>query len=485
MDPTQLSLVQAHAWLSSRQISARELTAAFLERIDRLNPRINAYITVDREGAMAAAQQADDRFRNGTATPLTGIPIGVKDLFCTENLTTTCGSKMLARFRPPYESTVTRKLKEAGAVILGKTNMDEFAMGSSNETSFFGPVRNPWDTERIPGGSSGGSAAALAARMAMATIGSDTGGSIRQPAALTGLTGLKPTYGRISRFGMIAFASSLDQAGPMAWTAEDAAIILQVLAGHDPKDSTSIQAEVPDYVNTLVNRLDGLRIGIPEEYFPDSLDRETRHALEEAQQVLRDLGASMVSVSLPHTRYAIPTYYIIAPAEASSNLARYDGIRFGYRCEDPKDLKDLYTRTRSEGFGAEVKRRIMLGTYVLSSGYYDAYYRKAQKVRRLIARDFQDVYTDVDLLLTPTTPGTAFPLGEKKDDPVAMYLSDIFTINVNLAGLPGLSLPCGRDHQGLPIGMQLIAPVLKEERLLAAAHAYQSATPWHQRKPEL
>ncbi|MBF0422963.1 MAG: Asp-tRNA(Asn)/Glu-tRNA(Gln) amidotransferase subunit GatA [Magnetococcales bacterium] len=485
MDPTQSTLVQAQGLLRTRQISAVELTQAFLERIDRINPVINAYITVDHDGALEAARAADRCLRAGNATPLTGIPIGVKDLFCTENVRTTCGSRMLANFRPPYESTVTRRLKEAGAVILGKTNMDEFAMGSSNETSFFGPVRNPWDIGRIPGGSSGGSAAALAAHLALATIGSDTGGSIRQPAALTGISGLKPTYGRISRYGMIAFASSLDQAGPLARDAADIAVVLQILAGHDPMDSTSIEADVPDYFNTLANRLDGLRIGIPEEYHPDGLDPEIRCALKEAERVLLDLGASIIPVSLPHTRYAIPTYYIIAPAEASSNLARYDGIRFGYRCQEPKDLNDLYTRTRSEGFGPEVRRRIMLGTYVLSSGYYDAYYRKAQKVRRLIAQDFHQAFEAVDLLLTPTTPGTAFPLGERVDDPVAMYLSDIFTINVNLAGLPGMSIPCGVDQRGLPIGMQMIAPVLKEERVLATAHAFQCATSWHQRQPEL
>ncbi|HIJ84308.1 MAG: aspartyl/glutamyl-tRNA(Asn/Gln) amidotransferase subunit A [Magnetococcales bacterium] len=485
MDPSQLTLVQTQSMLRARQISARELAIAFLDRIDRINPDINAFITVDREGALRAAQQADERLHQGNATPMTGIPIGVKDLFCTENLRTTCGSKMLSRFIPPYESTVTRKLKEAGAVILGKTNMDEFAMGSSNETSWFGPVKNPWDPQRIPGGSSGGSAAALAAGLALATIGTDTGGSIRQPAALTGITGLKPTYGRVSRYGMIAFASSLDQAGPMARSAEDAAVVLQCIAGHDAQDSTSIRADVPDYAKTLYPRMDAIRIGIPTEYRPDNLLPEIQQALEKAEQIFRDLGAVLVPVSLPHTRYAIPTYYIIAPAEASSNLARYDGIRFGYRCQDPVDLKDLYTRTRTEGFGDEVKRRIMLGTYVLSSGYYDAYYRKAQKVRRLIANDFHEAFKSVDLLLTPTTPTTAFPLGDKIDDPVAMYLSDLFTINVNLAGLPGISIPCGTDAQGLPIGMQLIAPILKEENLLSAAHAFQTATTWHQRKPEL
>ena len=390
---------------------------------------------------------------------------------------------MLQAFCPPYESTVTRRLKEAGAVVLGKTNMDEFAMGSSNETSFFGPVRNPWDTTRTPGGSSGGSAAAVAAGLCLAAIGTDTGGSIRQPAAMTGITGLKPTYGRVSRYGMIAFASSLDQAGPMTHSIADAALLLHAMAGHDPLDSTSIDSPVPDYRDELTANLKPLRIGIPAEYFAEGLSDSVRKAVEQAIVTFQELGATCLPLSLPCTPYAIPTYYVIAPAEASSNLARYDGVRFGHRCNNPQDLRDMYARSRSEGFGAEVKRRIMLGTYVLSSGYYDAYYRKAQKVRRLIADDFQAAFTQVDLLLTPTAPETAFRIGEKDQDPVRMYLSDIFTINVNLAGLPGLSLPCGFDEHNLPIGLQLIGRPLQEGTLLAAGHAFQQATDWHLRRP--
>ncbi len=390
---------------------------------------------------------------------------------------------MLQAFCPPYESTVTRRLKEAGAVVLGKTNMDEFAMGSSNETSFFGPVRNPWDTTRTPGGSSGGSAAAVAAGLCLAAIGTDTGGSIRQPAAMTGITGLKPTYGRVSRYGMIAFASSLDQAGPMTHSIADAALLLHAMAGHDPLDSTSIDSPVPDYRDELTANLKPLRIGIPAEYFAEGLSDSVRKAVEQAIVTFQELGATCLPLSLPCTPYAIPTYYVIAPAEASSNLARYDGVRFGHRCNNPQDLRDMYARSRSEGFGAEVKRRIMLGTYVLSSGYYDAYYRKAQKVRRLIADDFQAAFTQVDLLLTPTAPETAFRIGEKDQDPVRMYLSDIFTINVNLAGLPGLSLPCGFDEHNLPIGLQLIGRPLEEGTLLAAGHAFQQATDWHLRRP--
>ncbi|MBF0381455.1 MAG: Asp-tRNA(Asn)/Glu-tRNA(Gln) amidotransferase subunit GatA [Magnetococcales bacterium] len=471
--------------LKKREISSEDLTQAFLERIEGLNPDINAYITIDRAGAITAAKEADKRLDAKQGEPLTGIPIGVKDLFCTKGILTTCASKILNNFIPPYESTVTSRLKGAGAVILGKTNMDEFAMGSSNETSHFGVVKNPWDKSRIPGGSSGGSAAAVSAGMGSATIGTDTGGSIRQPAALTGITGLKPTYGRVSRFGMIAFASSLDQAGPMTKTAEDAAILLQAMAGHDPKDATSIDAPVPDYMANLGDGLQGRKIGIPEEYFASGLSPDVARVIEDAKKQLTELGAELVPVSLPTTKHAIPTYYILAPAEASSNLARYDGIRFGYRCENPEDIRDLFFRTRAEGFGNEVKRRIMLGTYVLSSGYYDAYYLKAQKVRRLIADDFKAAFSKVDLLLAPTTPDTAFKLGEKTNDPVQMYLSDIFTINVNLAGLPAISIPCGFDKDNLPIGMQLIGRPLDESGILSAAHAYQQATQWHTRSPIL
>lgn len=484
MDASIPTLVQAVEALQQRQISSEELTGACLQRIADLNPTVNAFITVDAEGAMQAARQADQvrAAGGGGIPPLTGVPLAIKDLFCTAGLRTTCASRMLEQFVPPYESTVTARLREAGAVILGKTNMDEFAMGSSNETSCFGPVRNPWDLARTPGGSSGGSAAAVAARMCVAAIGTDTGGSIRQPAALTGTVGLKPTYGRVSRFGMIAFASSLDQAGPMTRDIRDAAWLLQVMAGHDPKDSTAINQPVPDYVGALDRSIQGWRIGLPAEYVQSNgLHPDVRAALEAAMAVYRELGAEIVPISLPYTQHAIPTYYIIAPAEASSNLARYDGIRFGHRCAHPKDLKDLYARTRAEGFGAEVKRRIMLGTYVLSSGYYDAYYRKAQRVRRLIAEDFARAFQEerLSVILTPTAPESAFLLGAKNQDPVSMYLSDIFTINVNLAGLPALSLPCGRDAHGLPIGMQLIGRPLDESAILTAGHVYQQATDWH------
>ncbi|MBF0161414.1 MAG: Asp-tRNA(Asn)/Glu-tRNA(Gln) amidotransferase subunit GatA [Magnetococcales bacterium] len=480
---SRLSLAHAADLLRKRSLSSVELTRFFLTRIEQKNPELNAYITVDEEGALAAAQAADARLARGDGTPLTGLPLAVKDLFCTHGLRTTCASKMLHTFCPPYESTVTRRLKEAGAVLLGKTNMDEFAMGSSNETSFFGPARNPWNPARTPGGSSGGSAVAVAAGLCLAAIGTDTGGSIRQPAAMTGITGLKPTYGRISRFGMIAFASSLDQAGPMTRSVADAALLLQSMAGHDPLDSTSIDAVVPSYAEALTAHVQGLRIGIPAEYFAEGLTDAVRDAVERAITTFRALGAQCIPLSLPSTPYAIPTYYVIAPAEASSNLARYDGVRFGYRCENPKDLQDMYARSRAEGFGAEVKRRIMLGTYVLSSGYYDAYYRKAQKVRRLIADDFQTALAQVDLLLTPTTPETAFLIGEKNNDPVRMYLSDIFTINVNLAGLPAISLPCGFDANSLPIGLQLIGRPLQESTLLTAGQAFQQATDWHLRSP--
>jgi aspartyl-tRNA(Asn)/glutamyl-tRNA(Gln) amidotransferase subunit A len=489
VDLARISLQEAALLLQSRAISAVELTQFFLDRIAKLNPQLNAYITVDAAGALAGARQADARLAAGTATPLTGIPLAVKDLFCTQGVRTTCASRMLADFIPPYEATVVRRLREAGMVILGKSNMDEFAMGSSNETSYFGPVCNPWDPSRIPGGSSGGSAAAVAAGLCLAALGTDTGGSIRQPAAMTGITGLKPTYGRVSRYGMIAFASSLDQAGPMTHTVADAALLLQGMAGHDPLDSTSIDQPVEAYGALLPSGekalacLRGLRIGIPQEYYGEGMAAAVRQALQAAMATFTEMGAICQPVSLPCTDYAIPTYYIIAPAEASSNLARYDGIRFGYRCEQPVDLLDMFARSRSEGFGAEVKRRIMLGTYVLSSGYYDAYYRKAQKVRRLIANDFHAAFTQVDLLLTPTAPETAFRIGEKNEDPVKMYLSDIFTINVNLAGLPGLSLPCGFDEQNLPIGMQLIARPLQESLLLAVGHGYQQVTDWHKRSP--
>ncbi|MBF0622448.1 MAG: Asp-tRNA(Asn)/Glu-tRNA(Gln) amidotransferase subunit GatA [Magnetococcales bacterium] len=480
-----MTIKEASDQLKERKISAVELTRAYLGRINALNEKINAYVTVDEQSALKAAEAADARIAKGEATPMTGIPIAHKDLFCTEGVQTTCGSRMLKGFKPPYDATVTTRLKESGAVILGKTNMDEFAMGSSTETSYYGVTRNPWDLERIPGGSSGGSAAAVAAGLCVAATGTDTGGSIRQPAAVTGITGLKPTYGRVSRYGMIAFASSLDQGGPMCRTAEDTAIMLQSIAGHDAKDSTSLNIETPDFSALLNKGIKGLKIGVPTECFGEGLEDDVRSAIDEAKKVFADAGAELVTISLPYTGVAIPTYYIIAPAEASSNLARYDGVKFGYRCENPNDLQDLYSRSRAEGFGSEVKRRIMLGTYVLSSGYYDAYYRRAQKARRLIANDFTKAFESVDAVLTPTTPGTAFKLGEKKDDPVQMYLSDIYTINVNLAGLPGMSLPCGFDGNNLPIGMQLIGKPLDEAGILRIAHTYQKETDWHSKAPDL
>ncbi|MBF0624147.1 MAG: Asp-tRNA(Asn)/Glu-tRNA(Gln) amidotransferase subunit GatA [Magnetococcales bacterium] len=483
--PHRLTIAAAARALHSGQLSAVELTRACLERIAALNPTLNALITVTAETALAEADAADRRRRQDEVPPLTGIPLVLKDLFCTQGVRTTCGSRILRDFVPPYDATVTRRLKAAGAVLLGKANMDEFAMGSSNETSHFGPCRNPWDTERTPGGSSGGSAAAVAADLCCGALGTDTGGSIRQPAALTATTGLKPTYGRISRFGMIAFASSLDQAGSLTKDVTDAALLLQALAGHDPLDATSIDTPAPDYGPALDRGAGGLTIGLPDEYFGDGLADPVRAALTAAQQTLEREGAVFKRISLPHTGAAIPTYYIIAPAEASSNLARFDGVKFGHRCANPRDLRDLYCHSRAEGFGAEVQRRIMLGTYVLSAGYYDAYYRKAQKVRRLIADDFRAAFREVDVILTPTTPETAFRLGERTGDPVRMYLSDIFTINVNLAGLPGLSLPCGFDAGGLPIGLQLIGPTLGEEVLLQTGAAFQRATDWHARKPDL
>jgi len=468
--------------LAAGEFSSVELTRTFLERIERLDGQLNSFITVTAESALAAAGAADARRATGEAGPLTGIPIAHKDIFCTEGVRTSCGSRMLDNFVAPYNATVVERMAAAGCVMLGKTNMDEFAMGSSNETSYYGPVRNPWDTDRVPGGSSGGSAAAVAARLAPGATGTDTGGSIRQPAALTGLTGLKPTYGRVSRWGMIAFASSLDQGGPIAATAEDAALLLNAMAGFDPRDSTSIDQAVPDYTAHLGESLEGLRIGLPKEYFGAGLDPEVAAAVHAAVREFEALGASVREVSLPNSHLAVPAYYVVAPAECSSNLSRFDGVRYGYRCEAPRDLEDLYKRSRGEGFGAEVKRRIMIGTYALSAGYYDAYYLKAQQVRRLISDDFRRAFEEVDVLLGPTAPTPAFRLGEKTDDPVTMYLSDIYTIAVNLAGLPGLSLPAG-FAAGLPVGLQMIGDYWSEARLLNAAHRYQQATDWHRRAP--
>lgn len=487
------SLKQLAAALTAKSVSSVELTQWYLERISRLNPELNAFITVDPYRSLAQARAADERIARGEAVPLTGIPLAQKDIFCTKGWRTTCGSKMLSNFVSPYDATVIERLDAAGAVNLGKTNMDEFAMGSSNETSHFGPVRNPWDVSRVPGGSSGGSAAAVAARLAAAATGTDTGGSIRQPAALCNITGLKPTYGAVSRYGMIAFASSLDQGGPMAHSAEDCAILLNHMAGFDARDSTSLERPAEDYTRELAAESDdqplaGIRIGLPREFFGDDeqsgCDAGVMQVVQAAIAEYRALGADVVEVSLPSSKLSVPAYYVIAPAEASSNLSRFDGVRYGYRASDYTDLNDMYCKTRAEGFGAEVKRRILIGTYVLSHGYYDAYYLQAQRIRRLIARDFAEAFRQCDVILGPTSPCTAFKLGEKAADPVQMYLSDIYTIAVNLAGLPALSHPCGFVG-GLPVGLQLIGDYFSEARLLNWAHRYQLNTDWHTRAPEL
>ena len=477
------SLKELAQALATKQISSVELSTLFLDRIERLNPDINAFVTVDREKTLAMARAADARIAAGTAGPLTGIPVAQKDIFCAEGWTTTCGSKMLANFVSPYDATVIRKMhSEAGMVSLGKTNMDEFAMGSSNETSFFGQVKNPWDRTRVPGGSSGGSAAAVAARLAPAATGTDTGGSIRQPAALCNLTGLKPTYGVVSRYGMIAFASSLDQGGPMAASAEDCALLLNTMVGFDERDSTSLNRPVEDYARDLDKPLNGLRIGLPKEFFGEGCDAEVMAAVRAAIAEYEKLGASCVEVSLPNSHLSVPAYYVIAPAEASSNLSRFDGVRYGYRAPEYGNLDDMYMKTRAQGFGAEVKRRILIGAYVLSHGYYDAYYLQAQRIRRLIANDFVEAFKSCDVIMGPTSPSTAFKLGEKAADPVQMYLSDIYTIAVNLAGLPGMSIPCGFVG-GLPVGLQLVGNYFAESQLLNVAHRYQQATDWHARRP--
>ena len=478
----KMTIAELDRGLRQGAFTSVELTRHFLARIERLNPRLNAYITVAADRALEAAERADSQRRSGEVGPLAGIPIAHKDIFCTYGLKTSCGSRMLDSFVAPYSATVVERLEQAGVVMLGKTNMDEFAMGSSNETSWYGPVKNPWDETRVPGGSSGGSAAAVAAYLCAAATGTDTGGSIRQPAALCGLTGLKPTYGRVSRWGMIAFASSLDQAGPMTRTAEDAALLLQAMAGFDPRDSTSSQEAVPDYRAGLCRELAGLRIGLPKEYFGAGLDAGVAASVEAAIAEYRRLGAQIREISLPNSPLSVPTYYVVAPAECSSNLARFDGVRYGHRCQEPRDLLDLYQRSRAEGFGAEVKRRIMIGTYVLSAGYYDAYYLKAQKLRHLISDDFRRAFEEVDVILGPTSPTTAFPLGDKADDPVAMYLNDIYTIATNLAGLPGLSLPVAQAG-GLPVGLQLIGDYFQEGRLLNVAHKLQEVTDWHRASP--
>ncbi len=487
------SLKELSAALAAREISSVELTQLYLDRIARLNPDLNAFITGDAEKSLAAARAADARLAAGLAGPLTGIPVAQKDIFCAEGWLTTCGSKMLSSFVSPYDATVIRKLEaEAGLVSLGKTNMDEFAMGSSNETSFYGPVRNPWNFDVVPGGSSGGSAAAVAARLAPAATGTDTGGSIRQPAALCGLTGLKPTYGVVSRYGMIAFASSLDQGGPMAKSAEDCALMLNAMAGFDARDSTSLERPAEDYTRALASRdaaasagkpLAGLRVGLPKEFYAEGLSQDVAQVIEAAIEEYRKLGAVTVDVSLPNMQLSIPVYYVLAPAEASSNLSRFDGVRYGYRAPQYDDLIDMYCKSRAQGFGAEVKRRILIGTYVLSHGYYDAYYLQAQKLRRLIAHDFVEAFKRCDVIMGPTSPTVAFPLGAKSADPVQMYLSDIYTIAVNLAGLPGISIPGGFGAGGLPVGLQIIGNYFDEARMVHVAHQYQLVSDWHLRAP--
>ncbi len=469
--------------LRSGEFSSEELTRTFLERIEKYDGTLNSFITVTPELALEQAIAADARIKANDTTPLTGIPFAHKDIFCTQGIRTSCASKILDNFISPYDATVVSRLKSAGIVTLGKTNMDEFAMGSSNETSYYGAVKNPWDTNAVPGGSSGGSAAAVAARLTPVASGTDTGGSIRQPAAFCGITGLKPTYGRVSRYGMIAFASSLDQGGPMTRTAEDAAIVLNAMAGFDERDSTSIDKPVPDYTANLNRSLKGLKIGLPKEYFDEGLDPAVADTIDASIKEYQKLGAEIVEISLPNTHLAVPTYYVVAPAECSTNLSRYDGVRFGHRCDSPENLEDLYKRSRGEGFGDEVKRRIMIGTYALSSGYYDAYYLKAQKIRRLISDDFRKAFEKVDLIAGPTTPSVAFNIGEKNDDPVSMYLSDIYTIAANLAGLPGISIPAGFVSDR-PVGLQLIGNYFEEAQLLGAAHQYQQVTDWHNRRPE-
>jgi aspartyl-tRNA(Asn)/glutamyl-tRNA(Gln) amidotransferase subunit A len=477
------SVTELAAGLRSGEFSSVELVEHYLGRIERLDGEFNSFITVTAEQAMEQARAADARIAAGDAGPVTGIPIAHKDIYCTNGVKTSCGSRMLDNFTAPYDANVVSRLRDAGAVMLGKTNMDEFAMGSTNESSFYGPVKNPWDTGRVPGGSSGGSAAAVAARLCAAATGTDTGGSIRQPASHCGITGLKPTYGRVSRYGMIAYASSLDQGGPMAQTAEDVALLLQAMAGFDERDSTSSDTPVPDYSATLEDSIDGLKIGLPGEYFDAGLDENVRKSVEEAVDLYRSLGAEVREISLPNTGLAVASYYVVAPAECSSNLSRYDGVRFGHRCDDPVDLEDLYKRSRSEGFGAEVKRRIMIGTYVLSAGYYDAFYLKAQKIRQLISDDFRKAFEQVDVIMGPASPTTAVALGEMADDPVSMYLSDVYTVMTNMAGLPGISIPVA-PVEGMPVGLQITGNYFDEARLLNIAHRFQQNSDWHRLMPE-
>ena len=475
------TVTEIAAALNAGDISSVELTQTYLDRITQFNGELNAYITVCADSALRQAKTADEKRAKGSNSPLLGVPLAHKDIFCTNGVTTTCGSRMLHNFVAPYDATVVEKFNDVGAVMLGKTNMDEFAMGSSNETSFFGPVKNPWDTKRVPGGSSGGSAVAVAADLCAMATGTDTGGSIRQPAAFCGITGFKPSYGRVSRWGMIAFASSLDQAGPLCKTAEDAALMTNVMAGLDKKDSTSIDKPVEDYTASLSNSLDGLKIGVPKQHFAEGLTAGVEQTIREALKEYENLGATITEIDLPNNHLSVSAYYVVAPAEASANLSRYDGVRYGYRCENPADLEDMYKRTRSEGFGEEVKRRIMVGTYALSAGFYDAYYRKAQKIRRLIKNDFIDAFDEVDVIIGPTSPHTAFEIGAKTD-PVTMYLEDIYTIAVNLAGLPGISIPAGMAD-GLPVGMHIVGSDFAEAKVLNVAHQFQQQTDWHQYRP--
>ena len=484
MDLHKFSISQLLDGLKNKQFSSTELTKHYLKRISKHDDDLNSYISVTEDLALKQADAADKRYHDDKALPLDGIPLAHKDIFCTKGVLTTCGSKMLANFEAPYSSTVYERLNRKGMVMLGKTNMDEFAMGSSNETSYFGPVKNPWNLRNVPGGSSGGSAACVSAELAPVATATDTGGSIRQPASLCGLTGIKPTYGRVSRFGMIAFASSLDQGGVLSRSAEDAALVLEAMSGHDPKDSTSLNYEAPDLISDINKPIKGMKIGLPKEFFEKEMPEYSQKSIQQAIEVYKNLGAEFVEISLRNINLSLPIYYIIAPAECSANLSRYDGVRYGYRCNDPKDIDDLFMRTREEGFGAEVKRRILIGTYVLSAGYYDAYYLKAQKCRRLVANDFLEAFEKVDVILSPTTPGTSFKAGEKTNNPLEMYLQDIFTIPANLVGLPGLSIPCG-EHEGLPLGMQLIGNSLEEAKLLQFAHSYQLNTDWHKNMPNL
>lgn len=485
MELSNLTIHQLHELLSKKEVTSKEITESTLKRIESVEEKVNAYTTLTPELAIKQATQADKNIGQGKLSTLTGIPLAIKDVLCIQGVKTTCGSKILGNFIAPYDATVIKKLREKDVVFIGRTNMDEFAMGSTTETSHFGTTRNPWDLERIPGGSSGGSAAAVSADECIGALGSDTGGSIRQPAACCGLVGLKPTYGRVSRFGLVAFASSLDQIGPMTKDVKDTAILMNEICGYDPLDTTSVDTEVPDYTQVLGREVKGVSVGIPREYFIEGLDREVEGSIREAVKVLEGLGMEIKEVSLPHTEYAVAVYYLIAPAEASSNLARYDGVRYGYRTPEDVGLLDMYKRSRSEGFGAEVKRRIMLGTYALSAGYYDAYYKKASQVRTLIRNDFEKAFKECDVIVTPTYPTTAFKIGEKVDDPLKLYLSDIFTIPANLAGIAGISIPCGLSSEGLPIGLQILANFFQEEKLLKVAHAYEQHTKWHLKKPDL